>query len=209
MVDREDQRKENQDSEIPDPKEETKLASDSESSSDVVELKRQAYEELVQKSSELAQIQDRFLRSAADFENAKKRLTKEREEFLKFALEDLIRDLLPILDNFERALLHADLRDEKIKSLSEGFRLIQKQLMSILAERGLKRCETIGKSFDPHLHEAVGYVVSENQAEGIVTEEITAGYELNGRLIRPAKVKLSTKKAPSELDGSEKEEELT
>ena len=177
--------------------------------SDTVQLSRRDYEELLRKSEEFTQVQDRYLRSAADFDNAKKRLQKEREEFLKFALEGAIYDLLPILDNFDRALRHADLKDEKIKLLCDGFCLIQKQLMNILAVRGLKRLEALGKPFDPHGQEALGSVLVTDQPEGIVVEELVAGYELNGKLIRPAKVKLSTKKHPGVSDSSEKLEELT
>ena len=180
-----------------------------EAASDTVEIKRHEYEELLRKASELVELQDKLLRSAADFENAKKRLAKEREELFKFILEGTILDLLPILDNFDRALLHVNPGEEKIKSLCEGFRLIQKQLINILTERGVKRLEVVGKLFDPHAHEAVGYVVAEDKPEGIVMEEIVPGYELNGKLIRPAKVKLSRKKADQAMKSDEKEEELT
>jgi molecular chaperone GrpE len=173
---------------------------------ETVELARAEYEELLRKTSELIVLQDRLLRSAADFDNAKKRLVKEREEMVKFALEDAIRDLLPTLDHFELALAHLDVRDEKLKSIRDGFLLIQKQFMAVLTGRGVKRLDALGKAFDPHRHEAVGFVVSESGPEGVIAEEILSGYELNGKLLRPAKVKVSSKQAP--LD-SEKEEELT
>jgi len=171
-----------------------------------VQISRAEHEELLRKVDEFAQAQDRLLRSAADFENAKKRLVKEREEFLKFALEGTIHDLLPALDHFELALAHLDARDEKIKSIREGFLLIQKQLLQVLTERGLKKIDAIGKLFDPHVHEAVGHIVLEEKPEGIILEEVLTGYQLNGRLLRPAKVKISTKE---EKASEEKQEELT
>ena len=171
-----------------------------------IQISRSEHEELLRKADELAQLQDRLLRSAADFDNAKKRLTKEREEFLKFALEGMIYEILPVLDHFELALAHLDAQDEKIKSMRDGFLLIQRQLFSILAGQGLKRVEALGKSFDPHMHEAVGHVVAHDQPEGTIVEEVTPGYQLNGKLLRPAKVKISTKEGSSSED---KTEELT
>ncbi len=174
--------------------------------SETVEIKKAELMELQQKIAELAQLEDRFLRSAADFENAKKRLGREREEFVKFALEDLIYNLLPVLDNFNFALSHIVGDDEKTRSMREGFLLIQKQLLQVLSERGLKPIETLtGKHFNPHIHEAVSSVFDPEQPEGTILEEVQAGYELNGKLLRPAKVKISTRSKNSE----EKTEELT
>lgn len=174
--------------------------------SEVVEISRPELEELKQKSSEFSQLQERLLRSAADFENAKKRLAKEREEFVKYALEDLIYQLLPVLDNFNFALSHMSGDDDKTRSMREGFLLIQKQLLQIVLEHGLKPIEiSAGKPFDPHKQEAVGSVVDPNKPEGTILEEAQTGYELNGKLLRPAKVKISTHHKSQE----EKAEELT
>lgn len=171
-----------------------------------VQLSQTEYEELLRKAGEFTQLQDRLLRSAADFDNAKKRLIKEREEFLKFALESTIHDLLPVLDHFELALAHLEVGDEKTKSIRDGFLLIQKQLLQVLTERGLKKVDSIGKLFDPHVHEAVSHVVLPEKAEGTILEELLTGYQLNGKLLRPAKVKISTKE---EKVSEEKTEELT
>ncbi|MBI4358265.1 MAG: nucleotide exchange factor GrpE [Candidatus Omnitrophica bacterium] len=171
-----------------------------------VDISRAEYEELLRKAGEFRNLQDQLLRSAADFDNARKRLAKEREDFLKYVLEDLMLDLLPILDNFELALAHLPSDDEKAKPLREGFLLIQKQMLNVLTGRGLRRLEALGKAFDPHLHEAVGHIVVRDASEGIVVEEVLAGYQLNGKLIRPAKVKISAK---TEQCLEEKTEELT
>lgn len=170
---------------------------------EMVQILKSEHEKLLTHSSELAEVRDRFLRSAADFENAKKRLAKERETFLKFALEGLVLELLPVLDNFERAVAHIETSDEKTKPVHDGFLLIQKQLFTALFEHGLKRVESIGKPFDPHLHEAVEHVISHDQPEGIVIEEVLPGYQLNGKLIRPAKVKVSAKDELKSEHGSE------
>ena len=174
---------------------------------ETVSISRAEYEELLKKAGELCTLQDKLLRSAADFDNARKRLVKEREDFLKFALEEVIYDLLPIVDNFELALSHIDASDGKAKSIRDGLVLVQKQLFSVLTERGLSRIQAVGKIFDPHLHEAVGHVIKQDEQEGIILEEVLAGYQLNGKLLRPAKVKISVKEATSETQ--EKSEELT
>jgi molecular chaperone GrpE len=172
-----------------------------------IEISNHEYETFQKQAQELVELKDRFLRSAADFENAKKRLTKEREDFFKYALEDIILDLLHVLDNFERALNHVDQDDEKTKPIREGFLLIEKQLLSSLSERGLRRVETVGKPFDPELHEAVEHVICEDQAEGIVIEEVSSGYQLHGRLIRAPKVKVSAKKETEQPTGEEQKKE--
>lgn len=172
----------------------------------VIDLSPAEIEELKKKAADFAQLQERLLRSAADFENAKKRLAREREDFIKYAVEDFVFSLLPVLDNFNFALSHISGDDDKARSLREGFLLIQKQLQQVLAERGSKPVDSsAGKLFDPHRHEAVGSVCDEKKPEGTIIEEIQTGYELNGKLLRPAKVKISTHHEVQE----EKSEELT
>ena len=175
---------------------------------DAITLSRAEHEELLRKAEEFSKLQDRLLRSAADFENAKKRLAKDREEFLKLVLEGTIYDLLPVLDHFELALAHLDPKcDEKTKSIREGFLLVQKQFLSVLASRGLDRIQSAGRPFDQHQHEAVGKIYSEDHQEGTILEEMLAGYSLNGKLLRPAKVKIATRER--ECPPEDKSEELT
>ena len=172
-----------------------------------LEIARAEYEELRRKVSEFDLLQDRLLRSAADFDNAKKRLAREREEFVKFALEDLMLALLPVLDNFQFALSHLSGDDEKTRTMRDGFLLIQKQLIQILTDRGLKPVEAnVGQPFNAHVHEAVDNIFSADQPDGIILEEVQTGYELNGKLLRPAKVKISTK---NQRFAEDKAEELT
>jgi molecular chaperone GrpE len=164
-----------------------------ESKTNPEEPQNPSYEELLQRVNELEGMKDRLMRGAADFENAKKRLQKDKEEFIKFSQESLIRDLLPVLDNFERALVHAgEAKDEKAKALTAGIQLVQKQLNEILKSQGLKRLQTKGQIFDPHQHEAVSHV-PEAGREDEITDEIEPGYLLHDRLLRPAKVRVRVK----------------
>ena len=148
------------------------------------------YAELLQRLSELEAIKDRLQRGAADFENAKKRLAKEKDEFVKFSQESLFRELLPVLDNFERALAHADdPKDPQVKGLIAGIQMVFKQMNEILKSKGLRRLKTVGEIFDPHQHEAVGFV-HESGREDEIVEEIEPGYFLHDRLLRAAKVRV-------------------
>ena len=178
---------------------------------DEIVLPRAEYESLLARLNELEGMKEKLLRSAADFDNAKKRLLKEREEFIKFSQENLIRQLLPILDNFERALAHAgEVKDSSVKGIVSGIQMVYKQVSELLKNQGLKRLKVVGEKFDPHLHEAVGHAEQEGREDEIV-EEIEAGYSLHDRLLRAAKVRVrvspSSKKKfqPQE----EKQEEIT
>lgn len=162
-------------------------------------LPLQEYEQLISRLQELESMREKLLLHAADFENAKKRLSKEKEEFLKFGQENLIRSFLPTLDNFERALSHRQENDVALKNMLTGIQMIYKQLTETLRNQGLKRQETQGKMFDPHLHEAVSFV-KEPGKENEIIEEIDPGYMLHDRLLRAAKVKV---RAPHEDSASE------
>lgn len=167
-----------------------------------VTLSKEEHQKLLDQVKELETLREKLLRGAADYDNAKKRLAKEREEFIRFSQERLLRDLLPILDNFERAVAHSE-----AESVSAGIQLIWKQLLDVIAQHGLKRFSSEGKHFDPHLHEAVDQVEEEGP-EGIVVKEILSGYRLHDRVFRPAKVRIRVHKGSREkMD--EKEEELT
>lgn len=172
---------------------------------DQVTLSRQEYDDLQKRLSELEAMKDRLLSSAADFENAKKRLTRERDEYVKFSQETLIRDILPVLDNFDRALAHAaDGGEANLKGIVAGVEMVKKQLAEILKNQGLKRLQTVGQKFDPHVHEAVGFV-HDAGPEDVIVDEIQPGYMLHDRLLRAAKTRVRV--APP--TDSEKEEEIT
>jgi molecular chaperone GrpE len=130
---------------------------------------------------------DRLLRKQAEFENFKKRVDRERTEFVQFASAELMRELLNVLDSFDRALQNTggDLR---------GFELIYKQLQDTMLRFGLKTIEPIGQQFDPNFHQSVATKATDEVEENTVVEEMRKGYTLNGRLLRPAMVTVSTKK---------------
>ncbi len=150
---------------------------------------------LAEKEKEIKGHHDRLLRLAADFENYKKRAAKEKEDWTKFANEDLIRVILPFVDNLERAVNHA----EKVADtgvLIEGVRLTIQQLLQGLNRFGLSTFESVGKPFDPTVHEAMLVVETDKHEPNQVVEEFQKGYLLNDRLLRPATVSVS--KAPAE-----------
>ncbi len=153
---------------------------------EIAELKKK----LEEKEKEIKGHHDRLLRLAADFENYKKRAAKEKEDWTKFANEDLIRAILPFIDNLERAINHA----EKVADtgvLIEGVRLTIQQLLQVLNRFGLSSFESVGKPFDPNVHEAMLVVETDKHEPNQVVEEFQKGYLLNDRLLRPATVSVS------------------
>jgi molecular chaperone GrpE len=144
-------------------------------------------EPIEQNVEEEQEVDDRLLRLAADFENYKKRAARERAEYVALANERLVKELLPILDDLERALSAAEEHEEA--RLEEGVRLVHRSLAQLLAREGLKEIETEGQ-FDPHVHEALLSQPSEAE-EGAVIDVIQKGYRLGDRVIRPARVIVS------------------
>ncbi|MGH9455348.1 MAG: nucleotide exchange factor GrpE, partial [Terriglobia bacterium] len=130
----------------------------------------------------------------AELENFRKRMQREKEDFLQHANVDLIRALLPTLDGFERALKH---RDANVPAqFYQGIELIYKGLMDVLERAGVKFVETDGKHFDPHVHQAVETVESTTHGDQEIVEELQRGYKLKDRLIRPAIVKVAVRPHP-------------
>lgn len=149
-------------------------------------------EKMSAKVKELEEFREKFLRQAADFENARKRLVREKEDFVRFANESLLRGILPAIDNLERAAGHTEsLVEEGAKALRDGVVLVKKQLLDFLRSQGLERIEAAGKKFDPNYHEAIGHVHSNEHPEETVLDELEAGYIFKGRLLRPARVRIS------------------
>jgi molecular chaperone GrpE len=134
-------------------------------------------------------LQDRLLRTAADFDNYRKRIDRERRELSEFAAADLILELLPIVDNIERAL------EAPAPPEAEGFRtgieIIHRQVIDALRRRGVKPIEALGADFDPNFHQAVIHEASADHREGEVMQELQRGYLLGDRLLRPAMVKVA------------------
>jgi molecular chaperone GrpE len=143
---------------------------------DLEELKRQ-----------LEDKQDRLLRALAETENLRRRAQRDREDYVKYANETLLRDLIPVLDNFDRARAAARAAGESGTVVS-GVELIQRELFRVLEKSGLSRYSAVGERFDPTRHEAIARVASAGSAPDTVVHETAAGYLLNGRVLRPALV---------------------
>jgi molecular chaperone GrpE len=140
---------------------------------------------------------DLYMRTYAEMENIKKRGIKEREELAKYANESLIREMLPMIDSLDKAIAHA--RDDQDSSaLIEGLELTRDGLMKTLEKVGLEEVEAMGKPFDPNFHEAVSQQKDDTVAPGYVMVELQKGYVLNGRLIRPSTVVISSGKDTNE-----------
>lgn len=146
---------------------------------------------------ESRQYQDRWLRERADLENYKKRVVRERQDAIRFGNEALLRDLLPVLDNLERAL-DAAAGGGDGKSLVEGVDLVRKAFVDVLRRHGVERIIAAGQRFDPAWHEAVAYVESDTHQPLEVVAEHQAGYRLNDRLLRPAMVTVSKGRGEAE-----------
>lgn len=136
---------------------------------------------------------DRLLRVQADFENSRKRLQKESAERIRYANERLIKEVLIVADNLERAIESAK-ESQDIQKVREGIEVVQKSLKKILQDHGVVLIETKGQSFDPHRHEAIGEIESDSVPEGTVVEEIQKGYHIHDRVVRPSIVKVAKKK---------------
>ncbi|MBA4493127.1 nucleotide exchange factor GrpE [Paenactinomyces guangxiensis] len=132
-----------------------------------------------------------LLRAHADLENVRRRARKEKEDALKFAVVPLLESLLPVLDNFERALEAAD-QNNDFRGLQEGVEMVYRQFLNVLSQAGLTMIEAEGKPFDPHQHNAVMQVESDQHEPGIVVEELQTGYRYQDRVIRPSMVKVSS-----------------
>lgn len=141
--------------------------------------------------ADLDRFRDLALRSQADFENYKKRSAREKEEAIKYANSALLERFISIIDNFELGLAAAKEQGEK-SSIYSGMILVQKQLNDLLAENGLQPVEAEGKKFDPNLHEAIAHGASDEVPEGMVLRQTRRGYRFKDRLLRPAKVVVSS-----------------
>jgi molecular chaperone GrpE len=139
--------------------------------------------------AEKAELENRLLRARAEFDNARRRGERERSEYLQFAALDLVRDVLPVLDDFERAL-----KVETVdSSYAKGVELIYQRLYECLKKIGLEPIESAGKKFDPNLHQAVDRVETEDAEDQTILDEYQRGYNFKGRLLRPAMVRVAVR----------------
>lgn len=155
-------------------------------SEDIETLKR----DLEAKEAEISELKEQLLRNRAEFDNFRKRSRREMEEFRKFAVENVMFELLEVYDNFERALASCRNTDD-VDNIIAGVNMVFKQFVSILEKEGLKRIECEGKEFDPQLHEAALHVENDEYPDNTVIEVCRPGYEFHSKVIRPASVIVS------------------
>jgi len=156
----------------------------------IISSKKCSFDEEVQKNKELF---NQLLRLKAEFENFRKRTEKNKENYIKFAEEGLIQQLLPVMDNLERAI-HSAHNHKDFDSFKQGVIMIQKQLKEILVKSGVADIKAVGEKFDPQKHEIVSEEEDDGHPEETIVEELQKGYTLAGKVIRPAMVKVSKSK---------------
>ncbi len=154
--------------------------------------------QLVAAKKEAADNYDRYVRSVADMDNFRRRTVREKEELRQFASSKVLEDLLPVLDNLSLGLAAAKAPNADLKTLVGGIGMVAEQLKTSLASHGLKEINPLGQPFDPNLHEAISQQPSADIADGSVITVVRTGYSLNGRLLRPASVIVSTGVASAE-----------
>ena len=145
-------------------------------------------DEIVELRKERDQLQDRLLRQAAEFDNFRKRIDRERKDTSEYAAVEFVKDILPAIDDFERAL---QIDAPGTESYRQGLEIIHRGLMDMLRKRGVTRIDSVGTDFDPHIHQAVAYDDAPDRRDGEVIEEFARGYRLGDRLLRPAMVKVA------------------
>lgn len=160
-------------------------------------------EELLRVKQELAEAQNKYLRSLAESENVRKRMEKERQELTKYAIEGVLVEFLQPLHNLEKALQFAEGMSDEVRNWAVGFEMLLNQFKQILSHHGVEEYHSVGKPFDPHLHEAMEMVETTEYEPGIVVEECVRGYKMGPRVIRAARVKVA--KAPEEKNKEKQE----
>lgn len=147
---------------------------------------------LAEKEKQIEELKERMLYQQAEFENFKKLKAREKQELLRFGNETLIKELLPVIDNLERAVEHAG-KTEEAKSIAEGVALTFNGFLKVLEKFDVTRIEALGRTFDPNLHEAVYQEEKEGAEPGTVVGEFQKGYMMDGRLLRPSMVSVAKK----------------
>ncbi|GER66951.1 hypothetical protein BpJC7_09080 [Weizmannia acidilactici] len=162
-------------------------ASEAQPANEELEKAKQTIKEL---QNELEQAENRYLRLRADFENFRRRVNLDREAAEKYRAQELITNLLPAIDNFERALSMAE-KNDHTKQLLDGMEMVYRSILEALKKEGAEPIEALGKEFDPHFHQAIMQGQEEDVASNVVLEEFQKGYMLKDRVIRPSMVKVN------------------
>lgn len=166
------------------------VETDSETIEQVQQEKSESELEIERLQVENEGLRNRILRMQADYDNFRRRTNQEKASQEKYRAQNLISDILPALDNFERAL-SVEITEDSSKSLYDGVKMVHRQLVDALKNEGVEVIETVGQEFDPHLHQAVMQVEDENFESNVVVEELQKGYKLKDRILRPSMVKVN------------------
>ncbi len=149
-------------------------------------------ERLKEKEKEAAENYDRYVRTLAELDNFRKRTAREKADLVKYGNENLLRDILPMIDNLDRALKHAETSCD-FEAFKSGLEMLRTQLVASLERHGLEAMACVNETFDPNLHEAMLQVESDAHEDSQIVDEFEKGYLLHGRLLRPAKVSVCKK----------------
>ena len=156
---------------------------------ETITILKSEYEALKSKHDERDAFYDKYVRAHAEFENARKRIEKDKVDSLKYANESFVIDFLPIIDSLEMSEKH--IKEAKdFKAVQEGVDMIHVLIQKFLKDIGVEKIKTVGEKFDPHLHEAVETADIKDKEDGTIVEELKSGYTFNGKLLRPASVKI-------------------
>jgi molecular chaperone GrpE len=162
------------------------------------------------KEPEVINYEEKYMRLLAELENTRKRMQKEKQECVRFSIDNAISEFIPVMDNFENALKFAENTSKEVQTWASGFQMILTQFKDILLNHGIVAFHSEGNQFDPHLHEAVEVEETDDHPEGMIIKEFARGYKSQHRTIRPAKVKVCKKpvssKEPEEKDTEDQEE---
>ena len=163
--------------------------------------------ELTQALTDIKTHQEQYLRTLADMENLRKRTQRDKEELAKFANENILREILPVIDNLERAVEHAE-QTESNDGLFEGVQMTLTQFSQLLSKFGVEPVDAVGQLFDPAYHQAMGQLESDEHPVNTVIQQMQKGYQLNDRLLRPAFVMLAKAPAIVEIEDEDSSEEI-
>ena len=170
------------------------------------EIEQTEKEEIPKEETETSiDYKSKYLQSLADLENTRKRLQKEKQETIRFSIENTLCDFLPIIDNFENALNLSQKAHEEVQSWAMGFQMILTQFRDILHGYGIVAFHSEGNFFDPHFHEAMEIVETKEHPDGMILEEYNKGYKSPKRILRPAQVKVARKPKPFQEEPNEEE----
>lgn len=169
---------------------ENEMKDNSNDAQNAVDVEENQVDQIAELEGKLEEAENRILRLQADFDNFRRRSRIEREAVEKYRAQSLVTNILPVLDNFERALkVEAD--DDKTKSILQGMEMVYRQLFDALLKEGVEVIEAVGKPFDPHQHQAVMQVEESEFEPNTIIDEFQKGYKLKDRVIRPSMVKVN------------------